>query len=170
MNRSSARQILFLTVLAILTAWTISENVAMYQQMNSHTATYRALQKTLKERRQNQAESTALDRLNCDGLSRLASQALPLETMPDFIRDLDQRMAARSLFREDVVYARKESVGSFGLVRVQLQLTGPYEEFRRFLANLEESPTCLWVKSVQALQAKTTQKFILVLHVLMKTN
>lgn len=161
--------IMFL-IITVMTVLVMIENYDMYHQMKKHAEEYHALQNTLKEQRKNWAENSALDKTNRSGLSRIASQALMLTSLPDFIKDLDQRMAVHSLFREDVSYVKKESVGSFGLVRVQLQLSGPYEEFRKFLSDLEKHPNFLWVKSVQAAQAKTFLKFVLVLHVLVKTG
>jgi|GEM_PF-4669434 len=170
MNQGTfARPILFL-ILAVLSIWLFMENGDLIGLVEKHHDEFRALQTSLKERRKNWAENSALEKTNRAGLDQLASQAIFPNSLPDFIQDLDLRMAAHSLFREDVAYAKRESAGSFSLVRIQMRLSGTYDGFRRFLADLEKHPRFLWVKSVQATQEKTFLKFLLVLQVLVRAE
>lgn len=156
-------------VLVVSGLYLAMENLSLYGIARGHAMEYQTLQAAVREKRKDMARLTAQARSNQEGLETLAGKTFPLVHLPDFIRELDQKMALRSLFREDVAYARKETSGTFTLVRVQMTLTGSYEEFRRFLADLESRPGILWVKSVQAGMDKTFLRFSLVLQILVKT-
>lgn len=141
-------------------------NVSLYSAKGNHQTFFSQRQAALRELQKNAAKETKQQTIAT--LNNLTHKVVRMESFPEIISRIDHLMDQKSLYREDVTYRKMDDNKLFNVIRIDLSLTGNYENFRRFLEEIERDQNILWATSIQAFQEKTALRFRLQIDVLVK--